>query len=67
MQYNSAYYDDFTEFLDCDNQTANLLLDEFDLDHSDIGKYEWMNDQPTNRLSRRYRICNLRVNRWLVS
>ena len=47
MQYNSTWYDDFTEFLDCDNQTANLLLDEFDLDHSDIGKYEWMNDQLT--------------------
>ena len=47
MQYNSAYYDDFVELLDCDNQTANLLLDEFDLDHSDIGKYEWMNDQLT--------------------
>lgn len=31
--------------MDCDGQTANLLLKELDLDESDIGKETWMNEQ----------------------
>jgi hypothetical protein len=31
--------------MDCDSQTANLLLKELGLDESDIGKETWMNEQ----------------------
>lgn len=30
-------YDNFDELMDCDSQTANLLLKELDLDESDTG------------------------------
>ena len=45
MNYKYTYYDNFNELMDCDSQTANLLLKELDLDESDIGKEPWMNDE----------------------
>lgn len=45
MNYKYTDYDNFDELMDCDSQTANLLLKELDLDESDIGKETWMNEQ----------------------
>lgn len=45
MNYKYTDYDNFDELMDCDSQTANLLLKELDLDESDIGKEPWMNEQ----------------------
>lgn len=45
MNYKYTNYDNFDELMDCDSQTANLLLKELDLDESDIGKETWMNEQ----------------------
>lgn len=45
MNYEYTYYDNFDELMDCDSQTANLLLKELGLDESDIGKETWMNEQ----------------------
>lgn len=45
MNYEYTDYDNFDELMDCDSQTANLLLKELDLDESDIGKETWMNEQ----------------------
>lgn len=47
MNYKYTDYDNFGELMDCDSQTANLLLKELDLDESDIGKEPWM-DEPIN-------------------
>lgn len=44
MNYNYTGYDNFDELMDCDSQTANLLLKELDLDESDIGKETWTHD-----------------------
>lgn len=45
MNYKYTDYDNFDELMDCDSQTANLLLKKLDLDESDIGKEAWMNEQ----------------------
>lgn len=45
MNYKYTDYDNFDELMDCDSQTANLLLDELGLNESDIGKEPWMNGQ----------------------
>ena len=45
MNYKYTDYDNFDELMDCDSQTANLLLKELYLDESDIGKEPWMNEQ----------------------
>lgn len=45
MNYKYTDYDNFDELMDCDSQTANLLLNELGLDESDIGKETWMNEQ----------------------
>jgi hypothetical protein len=45
MNYKYVDYDNFDELMDCDSQTANLLLKELDLDESDIGKEPWTNEQ----------------------
>lgn len=45
MNYKYTDYDNFDELMDCDSQTANLLLKELDLNESDIGKEPWMNEQ----------------------
>lgn len=45
INYKCTDYDNFDELMDCDSQTANLLLKELDLDESDIGKETWMNEQ----------------------
>lgn len=45
MNYKYTDYDNFDELMDCDSQTANLLLKELDLDESDIGKETWMNER----------------------
>ena len=45
MNYKYTGYDNFDELMDCDSQTANLLLKELDSDESDIGKETWMNEQ----------------------
>lgn len=45
INYKYTDYDNFDELMDCDSQTANLLLKELDLDESDIGKETWMNEQ----------------------
>lgn len=45
MNYKYTDYDNFDELMDCDSQTANLLLDELGLNESDIGKEPWMNEQ----------------------
>lgn len=42
MNYKYVDYDNFDELMDCDSQTANLLLKELDLDESDIGKEPWL-------------------------
>jgi hypothetical protein len=44
MNYKYTDYDNFDELMDCDSQTANLLLKELDLDESDIGKEPWMDE-----------------------
>lgn len=44
MNYKYADYDNFNELMDCDSQTANLLLKELGLDESDIGKEPWMDE-----------------------
>jgi hypothetical protein len=44
MNYKYTNYDNFDELMDCDSQTANLLLKELDLDESDIGKEPWMDE-----------------------
>lgn len=44
MNYKYTGYDNFDELMDCDSQTANLLLKELDLDESDIGKEPWMDE-----------------------
>lgn len=45
MNYKYTDYDNFDELMDCDSQTANLLLKELGLDESDIGKETWMNER----------------------
>lgn len=45
MNYKYTDYDNFDELMDCDSQTANLLLKELDSDESDIGKEPWMDDE----------------------
>lgn len=44
MNYKYTDYDNFDELMDCDSQTANLLLNELDLNESDIGKEPWMGE-----------------------
>lgn len=44
MNYKYTDYDNFDELMDCDSQTANLLLKELGLDESDIGTKPWMDD-----------------------
>ena len=44
MNYKYTDYDNFDELMDCDSQTANLLLNELGLDESDIGKEPWMGE-----------------------
>lgn len=44
MNYKYIDYDNFDELMDCDSQTANLLLNELGLNESDIGKEPWMGE-----------------------
>lgn len=44
MNYKYTDYDNFDELMDCDSQTANLLLNELGLNESDIGKETWMGE-----------------------
>lgn len=44
MNYKYTDYDNLDELMDCDSQTANLLLKELGLDESDIGTKPWMDD-----------------------